>query len=197
MTGVIRLATPADARAVSAIYEPIVRETIISFEQEPPTAGQMRERITYTLERFPWLIIEADEKVLGYAYAGTHRERLAYRWSVDVSVYVAPGSHRRGLGRRLYRTLLGILRVQGCYTALAGIALPNEASVGLHEAMGFTPVGVYRNVGYKLGSWRDVGWWALALRAYDPAPLPPRPLAALQGTAGLDRLLADENAGSS
>lgn len=186
----IRVATPADADQVSIIYAPIVRDTVISFELQSPAPDEMRQRITRTLTTFPWLVFEDRGRLAAYAYASRHRERSAYQWSVDVSVYVEPGARRRGLGRRLYQALLGILRAQGFYTALAGIALPNRASVGLHEALGFEPIGVYRNVGYKLGGWRDVGWWALALRAYDPSPRPPRPFAGLRATSELEQLLA-------
>ena len=112
--------------------------------------------------------------VLGYAYASRHRDRAAYQWSIDVSVYVRADAHRRGIGRALYAALLRIVTAQGFYRAYAGITLPNASSVGLHEAMGFRPVGVYRAVGYKLGAWHDVGWWDLALAAAGPAPPPPR-----------------------
>lgn len=169
----IRIATQEDAESMSVIYTPIVRDTYISFELTPPGVEQMRERINATLPTLPWLVYEEEGSVLGYAYASRHRERPGYQWSVDVSVYVGAGAQRRGIGRRLYRVLLEILRAQGYYTALAGIALPNGASVGLHRRMGFEPVGVYKNVGHKLGAWRDVGWWALALREYDSDPLPP------------------------
>ena len=190
MSDMIRMASHSDAHDMLAIYTPIVRNTPISFELEPPTLEDMRGRITDTLTRLPWLVLEADQRVLAYAYASPHRSRLAYQWCVDVSVYVAPQAYRRGFGRRLYQALLGIVRAQGYYTAFAGIALPNEASVGLHEAMEFELIGVYRNVGYKLGEWRDVGWWGLALREYDDSPRPPRPITELEGTAELEQLLA-------
>ena len=114
--------------------------------------------------------------MLGYAYASRHRERAAYQWSVDVSVYVRADAHRRGIGRALYTALLRIVTAQGFYGAYAGITLPNASSVGLHEAMGFRAVGVYRAVGYKLGAWHDVGWWDLDARC-TPGVAPPPPLA--------------------
>jgi L-amino acid N-acyltransferase YncA len=167
----IRLAVAGDAEPIAAIYAPVVRDTIISFETEPPDAAQIAERIEYTLPAFPWLVCERGGRVAGYAYASRHRERLAYRWSVDVSCYVHADFRRRGIGAELYRALLEILRRQGFFNAYAGIALPNEASVRLHESVGFRPIGVYANVGYKLRAWRDVGWWgcALAPPAADPA----------------------------
>lgn len=108
----------------------------------------------------------------GYAYAGLHRSRAAYRWAADVSVYVSPAHHRTGVGRELYEALFDTLRNQGVRVVCAGVTLPNEASVGLHEAMGFTPVGVYRNIGWKLGQWHDVGWWQLALLPQEGEPPP-------------------------
>jgi L-amino acid N-acyltransferase YncA len=136
----IRLATPADTTPILAIYTPIVQETVISFELEPPTLDEMAQRISQTLLRWPWLVAEDSSGLVGYAYASQHRTRTAYQWSVDVSAYVRPDLHRRGIGRALYAVLLRLLPLQGYYNAYAGIALPNPASVGLHEAMGFRPV---------------------------------------------------------
>ncbi len=176
----IRIASPADAHAVAAIYAPIVRDTAISFETEPPDAQEMARRIEATLVGHPWLTAEAqDGTVDGYAYASRHRERGAYRWSVDVTVYLAPSARGQGLGRRLYGALLPLLVRQGFRSAFAGIALPNDASVALHEAVGFRPAGVYRDVGYKLGAWRDVGWWGLGLTDGDAPGGEPIPFAAL------------------
>jgi phosphinothricin acetyltransferase len=173
MTAIIRLATPDDAPSVQAIYAPIVRETAISFELEPPTVEEMRKRIAETIEQRPWLVCECRGDILGYVYASQHRTRPAYQWSVDVSVYVQARTRRFGVGRALYHALFAVLRLQGLYQAHAGITLPNPASVGLHESLGFSPVGVYRAVGYKLGAWHDVGWWQLTLQepAGSPAPL--------------------------
>ena len=170
----LRPATLADAAAVAAVYAPYVRDTVISFESVPPDEAEMGARIARTLPRFPWLVVE-DARVRGFAYAGAHRERTAYRWSVDVSVYVDLGARRTGLGRQLYGALLGLLGEQGYAQAFAGITLPNPASVGLHEALGFRPVGVFRDVGHKFGSWHDVGWWQRPLRA--PADPPAEPVA--------------------
>ena len=170
----IRLATPHDAPGVHAIYAPVVRETVISFELEPPTVDGMAKRIGEVVERMPWLVCEYRGEILGYTYASPHRVRAAYQWSVDVSVYIHAPARRSGVGRGLYRSLFALLVLQGFYQAYAGITLPNPASVGLHELLGFEPVGVYRAVGYKLGAWHDVGWWQLALQARAPAPEPPR-----------------------
>lgn len=189
-TAVIRLAADRDAEQVAAIYTPNVTDTVISFELEPPNADEMRRRIEGTLERFPWLVCERRGRVLGYAYADAHRSRAAYRWSVDVSAYVHEGERRTGVGRALYTSLISVLVLQGFYNAYAGIALPNPASVGLHEAMGFLPVGIYRGVGYKLGAWHDVGWWHLALRELRADPEPPADLPWMPGSAGWSAALA-------
>jgi phosphinothricin acetyltransferase len=180
----IRLATADDAPAVLAIYAPVVEQTVISFEYQPPSPEELAGRIETTVVHYPWLVC-ADEAgaVGGYAYASQHRARAAYQWGADVSVYVAAGWRRRGVGAALYQALLGLLARQGFYTAFAGITLPNPASVGLHEAAGFRPLGVYRQVGYKLGRWHDVGWWQCDLRPRAEEPAPTLPIGALVGTA--------------
>jgi L-amino acid N-acyltransferase YncA len=123
----------------------------------------MRGRIVGTLRSVPWLVCERDGAVMGYAYASKHRERAGYRWSVDVSAYVSEGSRRSGVGRALYTSLFAILRLQGFFTAVAGVTLPNPGSIGLHEAIGFERIGVYRGIGFKCGEWHDVAWYQLAL----------------------------------
>ena len=172
----MRSATPEDAPAIAAIYAPIVRGTTISFELVPPTADEMRSRILSTLKGLPWLVsLDAIGAISGYAYASKHRERAAYQWSVDVSAYVRDDCRGQGIGKRLYERLFQELVDLGYYQAFAGIALPNEASVALHESVGFRPIGVYRNVGHKHGAWRDVGWWQRALQAIGHAePTSPR-----------------------
>ena len=186
----IRLARPTDAGAVAAIYAPFCTDTVVSFEYDAPTAAEMAERIRKVTARFPWLVLEAAGEVAGYAYASPHRERTAYRWAVDVTVYVAAGRRRSGAGRALYTALFRILALQGYYKAFAGIALPNPASIGLHTALGFQPVGVYRGVGYKLGAWHDVAWYQLALQPESPNPEPPRDLPAVLASPEWDEALA-------
>ena len=188
MNPAIRFASPHDAADIESIYAPIVRDTFISFETEPPSISELRFRIEKTLDMFPWLVADDGHgRVLGYAYASRHRERLAYQWSVDVSCYMHADARGQGTGKRLYAKLLKILTRQGFHAAFAGIALPNEASVRLHEAVGFQPLGVYREVGYKLGAWRDTGWWQCRLNEPEANPKAPRPLPSL-GLRVLDGL---------
>lgn len=169
----IRAATTADAAALAAIYATYVTDGYASFEAVPPSVDEFEQRMA-ARPRLPWLVADEDDSVVGFAFASVHKTRAAYRWSVDCSVYLAAGAVRRGTGRALYDRLLPELRELGYVTAFAGVALPNAASVGLHEAMGFTPVGVYRHVGHKHGAWRDVGWWQLALCEPPANPSEPR-----------------------
>ncbi len=182
---VIRLAAEPDAEAIAAVYAPYVRETVISFEMEPPDAAAIWQRIRQVSETLPWIVCEHGDSVIGYAYAGKHRERHAYQWSVDVTVYVQQGFHRCGLGRGLYTSLNALLRLQGYFNAYAGVTLPNDASVGLHRALGFEPIGVYAHVGYKFGKWHDVAWLGLTLQPLTESPAPPRPLPVLLGSPEL------------
>jgi L-amino acid N-acyltransferase YncA len=163
-----------DSEAVSAIYRPAVESSIASFEEAAPGASEMAIRMRTILARTPWLVAVAGEAVVGYAYAGPHRERAGYRWSVDVSAYVDPDWQGRRVGRTLYDVLLPTLADQGFVNAYAGIALPNPASVALHESIGMRRVGVYERVGYKFGAWHDVAWFGM--RIAEPAGAPPEPI---------------------
>jgi L-amino acid N-acyltransferase YncA len=185
-----RVANTGDAAAIATIYAPYVRETIISFETEPPDADEMAQRISRIGKQYPWLAASSDRRLIGYAYACENRSRLAYRWSVDVAVYLDASARGKGFGRGLYRRLFAFLREQGYVNAFAGISLPNDASVALHEAMGFARIGVYRSVGYKLAAWRDVGWWQLALKAPPANPVEPLAFENID-TARISRILAD------
>lgn len=176
----VRVATPADASAIQAIYAPMVLETVISFELTPPTVEEMAARISATLPTYPYLVAEVEGNVVGYAYASQHRAREAYRWSVDVTVYGNPAVHRKGVGRALYQQLLQVLEKQGVHAAYAGIALPNTGSIGLHEALGFTHIGTYPEVGYKHGQWHSVGYWRKPLCAVTP-PIEIVPFSKIEG----------------
>lgn len=164
----IRDATPDDAAACAAVYAPYVTDTAISFELEPPSAGEMAERMA---KAHDWLVATDDDgHVFGYAYAGTFHARAAYRWAAEVSVYLEMGRRRTGAGRALYEHLLQRLTDRGYLTAIAGMTEPNPASAGLHRALGFTPVGTYRNIGFKDGAWHDVTWMQRDLAPHPPAP---------------------------
>ena len=170
----IRDATPDDGAACAAIYEPYVTDTSITFEYEPPTPDEMAERIAKAHREHAWLVAEDDGRVVGYAYAGRYKERAAYRWACEVSVYLEPGRRRGGTGRALYEALFERLVARGFRTAVAGMTLPNPASEGLHRALGFEPIGVYRGIGWKHGRWHDVAWTQKALATGDGAPAEPR-----------------------
>jgi L-amino acid N-acyltransferase YncA len=188
---VIRLATPADADGVHAIYAPVVRDTPISFEWDPPTTADMRDRIVATLrDDLPWLVCADSTRCLGYAYAARHRARAAYRWSVEVSVYVHPLARRRGVGRALYASLFAILELQGFQNAYAGATLPNPGSVGLHTAVGCRELAVYDKVGFKHGAWHDVIWWHRPLGSHPTNPAPPLTLAASQTSPAWNAAMA-------
>lgn len=164
MKATIRLANEQDASKILAIYAPIIRETTISFELEPPSEIEFRQRIENYQYRMPWLVCEIDGEVVGYAYASPYRTRAAYQWSVESSVYVGENHRRKGIAKVLYASLFKLLQLQGFYNVVAAIALPNQPSVAAHEAVGFEPVGVFQRVGFKFGKWHDVGYWQLSLQ---------------------------------
>ncbi|MEA5624510.1 arsinothricin resistance N-acetyltransferase ArsN1 family B [Nostoc sp. UHCC 0251] len=164
MKAAIRLANESDALKMLAIYAPIVRETAISFEIEPPSKMEFQQRIQNYQQQMPWLVCEIKGELLGYAYTTPYRTRAAYQWSVESSVYVNVEHRRKGVAKALYTSLFRLLQLQGYYNVFAAIALPNSASVAVHEAIGFSPVSVFRRVGYKFDEWHDVGWWQLSLQ---------------------------------
>ena len=167
----IRKATIADSYNILNIYTPYIVDTCITFEIEVPTINEFSDRIQNIIKDYPYLVYEVDGKIIGYAYASKYRERPAYKYSAEVSVYIAPEYHGCGIGKILYEKLLELLKKQGIYTAVAGVALPNEKSIGLHKAFGFKEVGTYHNVGYKFDKWLDVMWLEKSLRKYDNSNL--------------------------
>lgn len=170
----IRDAGEDDAAACAAIYAPYVSDTAISFELEPPTPAEMAERIARAQRTHAWLVLEDSGRVVGYAYGGPFNQRPGYRWSCLVSVYLERGRRRTGGGRALYQALFARLAERGFRTLLAAMTLPNEASEGLHRALGFEPVGTYRRVGYKHGSWHDVAWAQRSIGGDEDPPGEPR-----------------------
>lgn len=160
----IRVATLEDATAIAEIYRPVVENTPISFELEPPTPAELQTRIAKVLETHPWLVYEEDGEVLGYAYAMMLRDRIAYAWSAETSIYVHQKAHGRGIGRELYTELFRILKAMGVCRLYAAMTLPNAGSEGLHRSLGFQPIGHFERAGYKHGMWHDVGWTAMQLQ---------------------------------
>ncbi len=170
-----RFATPSDGAAISRIYAPFVDGSAVSFEMEPPTGEEMARRIEKLWPSHPWIVAESADGVIGYAYGSPYRERRAYQWAVEVTVYLHEAARGKGLGRKLYEALLELLTWQGFTKAYGVVTLPNPASAALHEAVGFRPFAVYRDIGFKNGAWHDVGWWECDLA---PAKTPmPDPLA--------------------
>lgn len=207
----IRLANPGDAPAIAAIYGPYCESSVISFEEMAPTVEEMARRVASIGATKPWIVLESacgpsearsgrasasgggapravknNGAVVGYAYASAHHERAAYRWSVSTAIYIDRARHRCGAGRALYTTLFALLRALGYRQATAGITLPNPASVGLHAAFGFAPVGVYRRIGFKMGRWHDVGWYQAEIQPGTDTPPEPRSIRQLEGTAVFD-----------
>jgi L-amino acid N-acyltransferase YncA len=169
----IRTATAEDAPSIQGIYAPVVLDSFASFEEIPPDVAEVARRML-ARPRLPWFVAQDARRVVGYAYASQHRQRPGYRWSAEVSVYLDPGYHGRGIARALYERLIIEVTELGYVSIFAGIALPNHASVRLHEAVGFEPVGVFGHIGFKDGAWHDVGWWQRALRDLPVSPDEPR-----------------------
>jgi L-amino acid N-acyltransferase YncA len=189
----IRLASTDDAAGILAIYAPYCESTNVTFEIAAPTHEQMSERIAKVSQAYPWLVAETENGVAGYVYATRFRERAGYRWTTEVAVYVDTGKQRRGLGRALYTSLFSILRAQGYAKAIAGITMPNSASVRLHESLGFVRTGTFYGVGFKDGNWLDVGWWQLELQPETKSPAEPQPFSLLRESPGVAAALEAGN----
>jgi phosphinothricin acetyltransferase len=189
-TPALRLAEARDASACLAIYAPAILERSTSFEYNVPSESEMARRMAAAAPSFPWLVAERGGEVIGYAYAGRHKERDAYAWSVDVSAYIRGDCHRQGIGSGLYTALFKLLALQGYRRAWAGVTLPNPGSVGLHEAMGFRKVGVYEKVGWKFGQWHDVAWFGRPLGPEDGEPSRPLTVEEARALPGWNEALA-------
>ncbi|MFL5583732.1 MAG: GNAT family N-acetyltransferase [Gemmatimonadaceae bacterium] len=190
MSPIIRVAGLDDAAGIAEVYAPAVLERSTSFELAPPTPDEFASRISSVLQKYPWLVCESAGECIGYAYATAHRDRAAYRWSVDTAVYVSTKAHRRGVGTALYLSLFDILALQGYRNAYAGITLPNPASEGMHLRAGFTPVGVYKHVGYKFGAWHDVAWFERAILPAEKDPPEPVPFPEIRDSPEVANALA-------
>ena len=185
----VRLATPADGAACAAIYAPYVLKSAISFELEPPSEGEMAARIERVTAHWPWVVVEVGGVVRAYAYGTRHRERAAYDWTSETTVYVDGAFRGRGLGRIAMRALVAVLRVQGFHLLVAGITAPNPGSLRLHESLGFGRVGEFDAIGWKSGAWHGVEFWALELGPRDAVPEPVTPITRLAGTPELEAAL--------
>jgi len=169
----VRLAKKEDAKQILDIYSPSILSAATSFEAAVPPIEEMEQRIENCLQKYPWIVCMVDGKIAGYVYGSKHREREAYQWSCESSVYVHDDCKGKGVGKELYQLLFEILKGQGFRNVYAGITLPNEASIALHEKCGFSHFATYENIGYKLGHWHTVGWWKLRINDYDADPPPP------------------------
>ncbi len=172
MANVIRLANISDAENIYNIYKDIVENSTISFEYEIVSRYEIERRIQSVFNVYPWIICEVDGEFAGYAYANKHKERAAYKWSVDTSIYVDKKFYKKGIGKELYSKLFEILKSQGFINAYAGIALPNEASISLHKSFGFEIIGIYHKTGFKFGKWIDVSWWEKKIQKIPIQPIP-------------------------
>lgn len=190
---VIRTAIEGDAQELLNIYSPYVRDTIISFEYEVPSLAEFKQRIITNTEEYPWLVCLYEGKIIGYAYGSKHRYRTAYQWSPESTVYMLPGFHRKGIARVLYETLFNLLRLQGYFNVYAGVALPNDKSVGFHKALGFDELGIFKKVGYKHGNWHDTHWFQLHLFEHALAPLPPKKTAEVENSAEFATIINQAN----
>jgi L-amino acid N-acyltransferase YncA len=184
----VRLIESRDTEDILNIYSHYILNTTVTFETEIPSLTSFNERIKHIVSTYPWIICEYEDEIVGYAYACKHRERSAYQWSVEVSVYLGPEYTGQGIGKILYSSLINILRFQGFINVYAGIALPNISSVGIHEKFGFEHIALYKNVGYKFRKWIDVGWWWLALSVHPEFPVAPTPIENLSRNQIIDLL---------
>ena len=160
---IIRVAKSSDANSIGHIYRQYVEETTVSFEYQAPTDSEIKYRIKNTIKDYPWVVVEENNIVKGYAYASSHRDRAAYNWSADCSVYLSKEIHGKGFGKLLYKKIFNYLTQQNIVNVFAGIGLPNDRSVKFHESLGFKEIGTYKNIGFKFNNWWDVSWYQLRL----------------------------------
>lgn len=185
----IRLANGADSNSILNIYAPFITNTVITFEYEVPTVPEFTERMINIQKKYPWLVCEIDNKIVGYAYASQFAGRAAFNWSVDFSIYIDPTYHKRKIGKALYSSLLELLKLQGYYNAYAKITFPNIKSESLHKSLGFEPIGIYKNVGYKFGSWHDLICYGLKLMDYPKDITPPKTIDEIKNTNEFQQII--------
>lgn len=190
----IRLINESDCAATLNIYKPYVLHTIISFEYEPPSFEEYLQRIQTNTAEYPWLVCLFENNIIGYAYVSKHRYRTAYQWSPESTIYLAPEAQGKGIARLLYETLFSILRLQGYFNVYAGVALPNEKSVGFHRALGFEEIGIFKKVGYKHGGWHDTHWFQLELKEHAPNPPFPRTINEVKKDISFNQIMEAANA---
>ncbi|MDO4269939.1 MAG: GNAT family N-acetyltransferase [Eubacteriales bacterium] len=186
---VLRAAVEADAPAMLALYAPYVLETTVSSEYTPPSLAEFRERMHTYQAKLPWLVCTVDDEIVGYGYASPHRQRAAYQWSVETSIYVAAEWHRNGIAGAIYSALFELLAMQGYYNIFVGVTSPNERSMKFHKAMGFIISGAYQESMYKFGQWRDVLWMGKTLRPHEGEPQPTVPFPEIQDSPLVARTL--------
>jgi L-amino acid N-acyltransferase YncA len=189
----IRLITPADAEAALEVYAPYVRNTGISFEYDVPTVAEFEKKIEKITSQYPWLVCECDSVIAGYAYGSTHRDRTGYQWSPEVTVYLDERFHRRGIASALYTALFKMLKMQGYYNLFAGVLVTNTKSVEFHRAMGFEDIGLFKNIGYKLGEWHTNLWLQHQLQEPIPNPATPIGINEILNTASFEEIMTEVN----
>lgn len=189
----IRLISENDAPEVLGIYAPFINNTIISFEYEAPSVDEFLQRIQNIILEYPWLVCLHGTKIIGYAYASQHKQRKAYQWSCESTVYIAPEFHNKGIARILYNTLFSILKIQGYFNVYAGVSLPNQKSVGFHQSFGFKKIGIYKKTGYKFGAWHDVAWFYFHLKKHIDNPPEPKTIQAIINTETFRQILGNAN----
>ncbi len=189
----IRLAHAGDATQIATIYAYYAQETAITFDYDSPSASEFAERIVQNSLMYPWLVVEQDGIILGYAYGSQHRTKTAYQWSPESTIYVDRNRHGKRMGRILYETLFSLLKMQGYVNVYAGVTVPNEKSEGLHTSLGFEVIGDFKNIGFKQGKWHDVRWLVLHLTAHGAHPSPPLPMEAIVGSEEFRHILAKAN----
>lgn len=190
---IIRLATEKDAQATLAIYAPYVTDTAITFDYDVPSEMEFAEKIRHITTDFPWLVCEIEGEIVGYVYASKHREKTAYQWSAESTVYFSSSYHRKGLAKILYETLFSLLKLQGYVNVYAGVTLPNEKSEGFHLAQGFEVIGDFTKIGYKLGKWRDVRWYQRHLNAHSENPPLPKKMSEVQHSVEFQVIMQTAN----